>query len=60
VFVGDTIRFSSQINEKRDLKSRPEVGLLLSFNEGHNQQDELVFSLISKMFVQRRTPLPAE
>ncbi len=57
VFVGDTIRFSSQVHEKRDTKSRPEVGLLLSLNEGHNQNGDLVFSVISKMFVERRTPL---
>jgi acyl dehydratase len=59
VFVGDTINFRTQVHEKRDSKSRPEVGLLLSLNEGHDQHGDLVFSLISKMFVERRRPFKA-
>ncbi len=54
VFIGDTIRFTTRIVEKRDSKSRPEVGLAIFQNEGFNQQGELVFSLVSKMFVERR------
>lgn len=54
VFVGDTVRFTTRIIEKRDSKSRPQVGLLLFQNEGYNQHGVLVFSLISKMFVERR------
>jgi acyl dehydratase len=57
VFVGDTIRYRTQIHEKRDLKSKPGVGLLLSLNEGHNQNGDLAFAVISKMFVERRGPL---
>ena len=57
VFVGDTIRFSSQPSEKRDSKSKPDVGLLYSLNEGHNQNGDLVFQVTSKMFVERRQPL---
>lgn len=56
VFVGDTIRYTTRIVEKRDSKSRPQVGLVLYQNEGWNQHGELVFSLISKMFVERREP----
>ena len=56
VFVGDTIRFTTRIKEKIDLRSRPEVGLVLSENEGFNQNGELVFSVIGKVFVERRTP----
>jgi acyl dehydratase len=56
VFVGDTIRFAGMVHEKRDSRSRPDVGLLLSLNEGHNQHGDLVFSIISKMFVERRHP----
>lgn len=56
VFVGDTIRFTTRIIEKRDSKSRPQVGLALFQNEGFNQKGELVFSLVSKMFVERRVP----
>jgi acyl dehydratase len=60
VFVGDTLQFKSTIQEKRDSKSRPDVGLLLSLNEGHNQNGDLAFSIVSKMFVERRTPLGAQ
>ena len=56
VFVDDTIRFTTRIIEKRDSKSRPQVGLVLFQNEGWNQHGELVFSLVSKMFVERREP----
>lgn len=59
VFVGDTISFTTKAIEKRDLASRPALGLLLSQNEGTNQNGELVFSVISKMFVERRAALPA-
>jgi len=54
VFVGDTIRFTTRAIEKRPLASRPGLGLLLSHNEGINQHGELVFSVVSKMFVERR------
>jgi acyl dehydratase len=59
VFVDDVIRFTTRVHEKRDVRSRPNVGLLMSLNEGHNQNGELVFSVISKMFVERRQPLMA-
>jgi acyl dehydratase len=56
VFVDDTVRYTTRIIEKRDSKSRPLVGLVLFQNEGFNQHGELVFSLVSKMFVERRVP----
>ena len=56
VFVGDTIRFTTEAARKVDSKSRPGVGLLMSQNQGTNQHDELVFEVISKMFVERRVP----
>lgn len=56
VFVGDTIRYTTRVIEKRDSKSRPGVGLLLFQNEGFNQNGEKVFALVSKMFVERRVP----
>lgn len=56
VLVGDTLRYTTRIIEKRDSRSRPAVGLLLFRNEAYNQHGELVFSLISKMFVERREP----
>lgn len=56
VFVGDTVRYTTRIIEKRDSKSKTDVGLLYFQNEGTNQRGELVFSLVSKMFVERREP----
>lgn len=57
VYVGDSVRYTTRVIEKRDSRSRPEVGLLYFQNEGHNQHGILVFSLVSKMFVERRVPL---
>ncbi|MGE0630436.1 MAG: MaoC/PaaZ C-terminal domain-containing protein [Hyphomicrobiaceae bacterium] len=57
VFIGDTISYTTKIIEKRDSKSRPAVGLTISYNEGKNQHGDVVFSIVSKMFVERRTPL---
>ena len=54
VYVGDSVRYTTRVIEKRDSKSKPEVGLLYFQNEGFNQHGELVFSLVSKMFVERR------
>ena len=54
VFVGDSVRFTTRIFEKRDSKSRPQVGLLMFQNEGFNQHGDKVFALVSKMFVERR------
>jgi len=56
VLVGDTISFTARFAEKRDSRSRPDVGLVFSANEGTNQRGELVFAVTSKMFVERRTP----
>lgn len=54
VFVGDTLTFTTRVREKVDSRSRPELGLVLFDNEGINQNGELVFSVVSKVFVERR------
>lgn len=54
VFIGDSVRFTTCIFEKRDSRSRPHVGLLMFQNEGFNQHGDKVFALVSKMFVERR------
>ena len=59
VFVGDTIRYSQRVKEKIESKSRPTLGLVVADNEGHNQNGEMVFSVISKIFVERRVPGPS-
>ncbi len=57
VFVGDTLTFTTRVKEKVDSRSRPNTGLVFSDNEGVNQNGELVFSVVSKVFVERRQPL---
>jgi len=56
VFVGDTLTFTSCVRDKVDSRSRPDLGLVLFDNEGMNQNGELVFSVVSKVFVERRRP----
>lgn len=54
VYVGDTLTFTTRVKEKIDSRSRPEFGLILSDNEAVNQNNELVFAVVSKVFVERR------
>jgi acyl dehydratase len=51
---GDTIRYSTMPTEKVTLKSRPELGLLRSRNEGVNQHGETVFRFTGQALVPRR------
>ncbi len=51
---GMTVRFSSEIIGKKELASRPELGIVLSRNKGHDEDGDLVFRFIGKGFVQRR------
>jgi len=54
VFVGDTISFTHEIVELRALVDRPNVGLRISRNCGFNQSGELVYSVLSSTFIERR------
>ncbi|WP_026380952.1 MaoC family dehydratase [Afifella pfennigii] len=54
VFAGDTITYASEVTEKKELSSRPQWGLVVIHNEGHNQHDELVYSFLGKVLVRRR------
>lgn len=56
VLAGDTIRYVTCVKEKVESRSKPAVGLVISENEGWNQHGELVFSVIGKVFVERRSP----
>lgn len=42
VCVGDSLKLKSQIIEKRESKSKPDRGIIVSLNELYNQNDELV------------------
>jgi acyl dehydratase len=54
VYPGDTIRYATEVVGKRPLESRPDWGLVLLRNTGINQAGDLVFSVLSALFVERR------
>jgi acyl dehydratase len=51
---GMTMKFSSEVYGKRELKSRPDMGLLLTLNKAHDEAGTLAMRFIGKSFVQRR------
>jgi acyl dehydratase len=54
VYVGDTIAYAHEIVELRTLADRPDVGLRVARNTGTNQHGELVYSVLSSTFIERR------
>jgi len=60
VYAGDTIRFTTRVKEKIPSRSKPDIGLVVSDNEGRNQKGELVFTINGKIFVERREPGKAD
>ena len=55
VYAGDTIRYASEVADKRLSQSRPRWGLIQVYNTGTNQKGELVLSFKSSAFVERRS-----
>ncbi|MFZ4808043.1 MAG: MaoC family dehydratase [Hyphomicrobiaceae bacterium] len=55
VYVGDTIRYTSTVTDKVPSRSRPTVGLVVTENQGFNQHGALVFAVVGKVFVERRS-----
>ncbi len=51
---GMTLRYSSETSGKIELHSRPDFGILLTSNEAHDENGELVFRFTGKGLVQRR------
>lgn len=51
---GMTLHYDSTTHEKVELKSRPELGLVRSFNRALNDAGEPVMTFIGQGFVQRR------
>jgi len=51
---GDTISYASEVIETRRLESRPDKGLVFALNTGTNQAGEVVISLVTCLFVDRR------
>lgn len=59
VFEGDTIYSRSEVLEKRESKSRPNVGVVTVRSTGFNQQGEEVISFRRTLLVYRRGKAPA-
>lgn len=51
---GMRLTYSSQVVGKRELASRPHLGLVLTRNEARDETGALVFCFIGKGFVERR------
>lgn len=56
VFPGDTLRVKSTVVDKRESRSRPEMGTIFMSNEVYNQNDELVLSFKPIVMYRRRDP----
>lgn len=54
VFPGDTLSLESVVTEKRDSKSRPNLGLVKSTYYIKNQNDDVVMILKSNVMVAKR------
>ncbi len=59
VFEGDTIYSRSEVLEKRESKSRPNVGVVTVRTTGFNQQGDEVISFRRTLLVYRRGKAPA-
>jgi acyl dehydratase len=51
---GMTLKFSSEVCGKVELKSRPQMGIILTRNEARDESGGLVFCFTGKGFVERR------
>ena len=54
VFIGDTMRATSDIVERRDSKSRPDAGLVTFRHELLNQRNEIVCQCLRTALLKRR------
>ncbi|SEN36789.1 Acyl dehydratase [Sphingomonas gellani] len=54
VFIGDTLRASSEVTEMRDSKSRPDAGLVTFRHDMRNQRDQLVCRCLRTALLKRR------
>ena len=52
--MGDTIAFAQEIVELRTVANRPDAGLRIARNTSTNQHGELVYSVLSSTFIERR------
>lgn len=56
VFIGDTLRATTEIAELRESKSRPNAGIVTFHHEMLNQRDEIVCQCLRMALVKRRAP----
>ena len=56
VFPGDTLRMESTIIDKKESRSRPEIGTVYMQNKVFNQNDELVMSNQPMVMFRKRNP----
>ena len=54
VFIGDTLTCHTEIMELRELKSRPECGIVIFKHEMTNQRGEMVLSLLRTVLMKKR------
>ena len=54
VFIGDTLRVTSELVKMRESKSRPTAGIVTFSHEMLNQRDELVCSCMRSALVMKR------
>ncbi len=54
VFIGDTMRASSEVTALRESRSRPGAGLVTFRHELHNQRNELVCQCLRTALLHRR------
>ena len=55
VFIGDTLRASSEVKALRESKSRPDAGIVTFIHEMMNQCDEVVCRCERSALIKRRT-----
>ena len=54
VYAGETLTFRTMVADKKPSASRPDWGLVLSHNTGHNQDGELVYEFSGAGLLERR------
>ncbi len=58
VFEGDTIYSRSEVLEKRESRSRPNVGIVVVRTTGYNQEGKTVITFLRTVMVYRRDRAP--
>jgi len=58
VFVGDTIYSYSEVIQKREFKSRPNLGIVKVRTSGYNQDGKVVITFVRTILVYKRGSAP--